>query len=351
MTWAIHPQSTLGLVEVGLEAASVDVHPDGAHDPVHPSFEAHHGYNPDAVAIPVSRVAGVTSSVILPRGGTFSGWGAWVDLAGKTQAETVIKPQLAQTLRLGALKGARGTAIHRANELFTEAKRYAKHRAEWEKNKHRPLHFPAGELEAVLPVLAQRVPLIVQADRASDIEAALRLAERHGFRMILSGAAEAWRHAERLAQTKTPVILDPMMNAPESFDRYFARADAAAILAKAGVPLILTTSDGSHNLRKLTQAAGNAVRAGLAQRAALAAITHHTADAFGMSEHGRLSVGARANVVVWSGDPFEHASAPTHVFIAGRPIELVSRQTRLLERYRRLPGSPLPSLPLPSAVP
>ena len=348
----VHPHSVLGLVEVGLESASVDLHPDGEHGPVHPSFEAHHGYNPDAVAIPVSRIAGVTSAVIVPKGGTFSGWSAWVDLAGNRQSETIQRPRLAQNLRLGALKGARGTALHRATLLFEEAREYAKHRNDWMKNRHRAFRFPVSELKAVLPVLAREVPLVVHANRASDIEAALRLGSRYGVRLILAGATEAWRHADALAAQKVPVILDPITNAPESFDRYFARADAAAILAKAGVTLILTTSGfTSHNLRKLAQAAGNAVRAGLPHADAIKAITQNPADAFGMTKLGRLSPGARANVVVWSGDPLELSSSPKHVFIGGKPIPLVSRQTRLRDRYRSLPGSPGPALSVPSSTP
>ena len=134
-----------------------------------------------------------------------------------------MRPRLAQSMRLGALKeGERGTAIHRAQRLFEEAKLYAKRRADWEKNRHRAFEFSSAELEAILPVLSQRVPLVVHADRASDIEAALRLAQRHGIKMILAGATEAWRHAEALAAAKVPVIIDPITNAPESFDRYFA---------------------------------------------------------------------------------------------------------------------------------
>ena len=344
----VHPQSVLGIVEVGLERASVDLRPDGSHDPVHPSFAVHESYNPDAVAIPVTRIAGVTSAIVVPQEGTFSGWSAWVDLAGNTQAETVQKPQLAQHLRLGSRDGARGTALHRASLLFDEATRYAKNRGDWLKNKHRAFRFGAAELEAILPVLKRQVPLVVHADRASDIEAALRLAETYGLRMILASATEAWRHAEVLAERKIPVILDPITNAPESFDRYFARGDAAAVLSKAGVPVVLTTSDfTSHNLRKLAQAAGNAVRSGMPHAAALAAVTSVPADAFGMPRHGRLTAGARANVVVWSGDPFELSSSPRHVFIAGKEISLVSRQTRLRDRYRTLPGSPAPALSLP----
>ena len=347
----VHPQSVLGLVEVGLESASVDLRPDGSHTPVHPSFEAHQGYNPDAVAIPVSRMGGVTSAVIVPEGGTFSGWSAWVDLAGKSQAETVKRPRLAQHLRLGAREGARGTALHRAVQLFEEARDYAKHRDDWMKNKHRAFRFPISELEAILPVLMREVPLVVHANRASDIEAAMRLQGRYGLRLILAGATEAWRHAEALAAQQIPVILDPITNAPENFDRYFARADAAAILAKAGVSLILTTSDfTSHNLRKLAQAAGNAVRAGLPHADALLAITQAPADAFGMTKLGRLSAGAQANVVVWSGDPLELSSTPTHVFIRGQSIPLVSRQTRLRDRYRTLPRSAAPALSVPASA-
>jgi imidazolonepropionase-like amidohydrolase len=344
----VHPQNVIGIVEISLESASVDLRPDGPHAPVHPSFAVHESYNPDAVAIPVTRIAGVTSAIVVPQEGTFSGWSAWVDLAGETQAETVQRPRLAQHLRLGSRAGARGTALHRATLLFDEARRYAKNRGDWLKNKHRGFRYPATELEAVLPVLKREVPLVVHADRASDIEAALRLTDTYGVRMVLAGATEAWRHAETLAERKIPVILDPITNAPESFDRYFARGDAAAVLSKAGVQVILTTSEfTSHNLRKLAQAAGNAVRGGMSHAAALAAVTSAPADAFGMPRHGRLAPGARGNVVIWSGDPFELSSTPRHVFIAGREISLVSRQTRLRDRYRTLPGSPTPALSLP----
>ena len=111
------------------------------------------------------------------------------------------------------------------------------------------------------------------------------------------------------------------------------------------------TSDSCQHPRKLAQAAGNAVRAGLPHADAIKAITQNPADAFGMTKLGRLSPGARANVVVWSGDPLELSSSPKHVFIGGKPIPLVSRQTRLRDRYRTLPGSPAPALSVPSPTP
>jgi imidazolonepropionase-like amidohydrolase len=56
------------------------------------------------------------------------------------------------------------------------------------------------------------------------------------------------------------------------------------------------------------------------------------ADRYGSLEEGKV-----ANVVVWSGDPFEFSSAATHVFIRGKEVPLTSRQTELLERYRTVP--------------
>ena len=71
---------------------------------------------------------------------------------------------------------------------------------------------------------------------------------------------------------------------------------------------------------------------------ALRAVTLSPAEIFGVAErYGSLEPGKVANVVVWSGDPFELGTVVEHVFIRGREIALKSRQTELLERYRKLP--------------
>jgi imidazolonepropionase-like amidohydrolase len=90
--------------------------------------------------------------------------------------------------------------------------------------------------------------------------------------------------------------------------------------------------------RDLRQAAGNAVRTGLPWDAALRAVTLGPAEAFGVSgKYGSLEPGKVADLVVWSGDPFEFSSRAEHVIIRGRDLPLVSRQTELLQRYRKLP--------------
>ena len=157
-------------------------------------------------------------------------------------------------------------------------------------------------------------------------------------------------HAAALAEKKIPVLIDPLLESPESFDRMGARADNAKRLHEAGVQVMFSTF-WTHNMRTLAQVAGNAVRAGLPKRAGIDAITRVPAEAFGMTDRGAIAVGKRANLVVWSGDPLEVTSAPERVLIGGKDAPLVSRQTRLFQRYKELPGTPVPALPLPKGAP
>jgi imidazolonepropionase-like amidohydrolase len=153
--------------------------------------------------------------------------------------------------------------------------------------------------------------------------------------------------ASALARANVAVVIDPLIYGVRNFDSIHGSAQNVTRLAAAGVPVMLNTGD-AHNIRVLRQVAGNAVRAGLDRRAAIKAITQTPADTFGMPNRGRLTKGAQANLVVWSGDPLELSSAPIAVLIGGQKIALESRQTRLRDRYLRGTGTGLPAaLPLP----
>jgi len=131
------------------------------------------------------------------------------------------------------------------------------------------------------------------------------------------------------------VLLNPLENLPASFDRIGARLDNAALLHAAGVRIAFTQeNDASHNARKIRQLAGNAVAHGLPWDAALAALTANPAEIFGLGmSHGRIEPGLAADLVLWSGDPLEVTSAADQVWIAGRPVDMRSRQTELRDRY------------------
>jgi imidazolonepropionase-like amidohydrolase len=71
--------------------------------------------------------------------------------------------------------------------------------------------------------------------------------------------------------------------------------------------------------------------------AALRAVTEAPAAAFDLQGYGKIEPGAVANVVVWSGDPFQTSTRAEHVFVRGHEASLETRQTLLLQRYRKVP--------------
>lgn len=332
-----------GLVEVSLEAATHDS--DAGGDPVRAAHDVADGYNPRSTVIPVARIEGLTTAVIHPQGGLLAGQSAAVTLAGGSQAEAISKRAVAFPLNLGALPSL-GAALGLLRELVEDARAYKRSAARYESGQSRD--YAAGRLDLIaLDAVASGLsPLLVQADRASDIEAVVRVARELAIRVIIDGGAEAWLVAETLAAHEIPVIVDPYVYGPGGFDQRSGRADNAQLLQAAGVPVIIA-SRSTHFARNLRQIAGNAVRGGLPHTAALEAITSTPAKAFGLNDRGEISAGARADLVLWSGDPLELSSAVDALWIGGQAIALESRQTKLLERYRSLPGNPMAPLPLP----
>lgn len=331
----IEAHTRLGMVEVDSVAGSRDVDHGGPH-PVRAAYRAADNYNPMSVVIPVTRAGGVTDAVLVPRGGIVSGQAAWVTLDGHLPSPA---PSVAMTLHLDERAshiagGSRGATLLLLRELYDDVAYFTRNRARFDENRTRRLTAGRLDLEALTPTVGGQLPVIFHAHRATDILAALTLAEQLDLRPVIAGGAEAWMVAGELARRAVPVIVNPLENLPHRFEMLGARNDNAALLERAGVPVILSTFH-THNARNLRFIAGNAVRHGMSPAAALRAITRTPADTFGRTpELGTLTPGRRANLVVWNGDPFEFATHPLHVFIDGRPVSLENRQTKLLERYR-----------------
>lgn len=234
--------------------------------------------------------------------------------------------------------GARGGMLLRIRELLDDVRQYGRRRQDFEKNQMRRVAASRLDLEALVPVVEGRLPLVVEAHRASDIQAVLRFARAERLKVILAGCEEGWLVAREIADAKVPVIVNALPNLPRSFEALGARLENAAMLAKAGVTIALSPREGEdHSSRTLRFQAGNAVANGLPWETALEAITRNPAQMFEVDgELGSLEPGKSADVVVWSGDPFEPLTRSRHVFIRGREIPLRSRQTDLRDRYRDL---------------
>jgi imidazolonepropionase-like amidohydrolase len=334
----IDADTTVGVVEIDLEGASNDT---GTRSAMTPGLRMIDAYNPRSVVVPITRAGGVTSVVVAPDQGILGGQSAFVDLAGDTVDDARVRGALAQYAHVDdgtveATSGTRGGLWLALREALQDARFYATRRAAYDANGVRPLVLHRVDLDALVPVVRGEQPLVVRAERASDIETALHLADELALKVVLEGASEAWLVAGDIARHKVPVIIDPLEDLPSRFDRLHARPDNAALLAHAGVRVVLSTF-AAHQARLLWQRAGNAVRLGMDHDAAIRAVTEAPADAFGLKGYGRLEKGAVGNVVVWSGDPLETSTRVEHVFVRGKEESLETRQTLLLQRYRSLP--------------
>lgn len=336
----IDAHTSLGLIEIWAVEASR--HHTSGTEKINAAFEAAESFDPNSAVIPIQRPGGVTDVIIAPGSGVVKGWSAHVELDGDgIDFGRVVSETLAQYIQVGAgaarsLGGSRGALFGALRDLFEDVAFYQKNKKLVDEGRTRELEASPRALDALGVVIAEKKPVVFGADKASDIRWVLKFSEEQGLTPIILGGAEAWIVADELARKKVPVIANPIRNLPTGFDTLGARADNAALLHAAGAPVILSTFE-SHNVRRLRQVAGNAVRAGLPHDAALRAVTLGAAEAFGLQRtHGSLEKGKVANLVIWSGDPFEMATRVEAMYIRGEATSLENRQRVLLERYRQL---------------
>jgi imidazolonepropionase-like amidohydrolase len=329
----------LGLVEIGAVEGTREA--TLSNDSVAAAFNVVEGINPASTLIPITRIEGITTALATPEGNLISGQAVLVDLAGATIEDMLVKSPAGLMASLNeAAKpqggGSRAGVTARLRRVFNDALEYGRRRADYARAQMPRLAAPAADLEALLPVLRGELAFLAVANRRSDIATALRLAREYHLKLVLVGAAEGWQIADEIARADVPVLVAPLDNIP-SYDALGIRYENAALLAKAGVKVALLEAD-THNARNLRQQAGNAVSYGMTWDQALRAVTLTPAEIFGVADrYGALEPGRVANVVVWSGDPFEFTTAVLHVLIRGREVPLTSRQTELLERFRKLP--------------
>lgn len=330
------------------------------------AFDVSYALNPDSVLIPVARLGGLTTAVvtprpITPRGGDeddaaeytagapdhgdpthslFAGQAAVAHLSTDPGAPLKVKVAMVAPFGEGGAKlggGARGAEFVVLKQALQEVRDYMRNKAAYDRAAYRELSLSKADLEALIPVVEGRMPLLADVHRASDIRAVLRLAREERIKLILNEAEEGWKVAPEIAAAGVPVILDPISDRPTDFETLGSTLENAARLQAAGVTIAIEGQGGANRAHEARYNAGNAVAHGLPFSAALAALTINPAKMFGVADRiGSLEPGKDADLVVWSGDPFEPLSRPQLILIEGKPQPLTSRQIELRDRYKDL---------------
>ncbi len=334
----------LGLVEVSSVPETVDYAEIGN---VTPNMQALTTVNPNAEAIGVTRVSGVTTVLTVPTGGLFPGTAALINLNGYTPDQMyggfkAIVMNFPSSGRRGRfdrrsdedLKKDSEKALKESNEIWDNAKKYL----ELKRSGADLQYYP--EMDQLSKAVSGELPLLVVVDAASDIKNAIKWVEGKDIKVIFSGVAEGWRVADEIAKAGIPVITGPVQELPtRQSDRYDTPYANAGKMAKAGVKVAIRT-DEEENVRNLPFHAAFAAAYGLGKEEALKAITINPAEIFGIADqYGSVETGKRANLVIATGDPLETKSQIVHVFIDGYMIPMSNRHIRLYQEFlERSPG-------------
>lgn len=295
-------------------------------EPIQPELRAIDAFNPRERLVEWVRGFGVTTlHTGHAPGALVSGQTMVVKTAGDPPA--VLRPEAMVSVTLGdsgrpegdkKAPGTRSKSVAMLRAELLKAAEYRRKRADPDAGKHPP---PDLRLEALARVLAGEIPLLVTADRATDIASALRLAEETGVRVVLDSAAEAYLLLDRIRAAGVPVIVHPTMRrAGGGGDTENLSFETAATLRKAGIPIALQSGYESYvpKTRVVLFEAGLAAAHGLSFEQALATITIDAARIVGVADRvGSLEPGKDGDVAIYDGDPFEYTTHCTGVVIDG----------------------------------
>ena len=326
----IAPMTLIGIVEIN----SLDVTRDDESDYLNMGFSIFRAYNPNSTLIPWNRANGITSAISIPQQTSMplAGMGSYFILDGNMNISG--SKDMMMLGRIGASSGSRSEDLDLLENLISLGK-LAKNRP-YEKVIESPIavffELLIQDIEALDKVANEGLPLVIKANRASDIKHLIDIKNKYKLNMILAGVEDAPIVIDELAASEIPVIINPMDNIPDSFDELSSSLELSAILSNAGITVLFDTSR-SHNYHLIRQGAGNAVAYGMDYLDAIAGLSANVANVFNLKDRGSITKGYYADIAIWESDPLEPASIPSYVFINGIESDLTTRSSRLKDRY------------------
>lgn len=327
----ISPHSQLGIVEIEL----IPETRDDRSELYSAGLNIDSAFNPSSTLIPYNLTGGITLSLTVPSSsGLFSGLTSAFSLSGSLE-NSLIASNIALTANISGGEDSKAAKILLLEDSLDMASKISRKLPDfelWKSTFPKNVDYSARDIRALKKVMLKEIPLIVKANRASDILSLIELSKRRNFNLVIQGAAEGWRVAKHLANANVAVILQPIDNLPHSFNELGARLDNASLLHEAGVKILISSHE-THNAYLSRQGAGTAVAYGLPWQEALKGLSKNIADVFKLDKRGSIKEGYIADLVIWSGDPLEVTSFVEKVYLSGKAVPVKNRSMKLKDRY------------------
>ncbi len=301
-------------------------------DPVTPSLRALDGINPEEQGLTDAYEGGVTAMCIVPgSANVIGGEGVVIRTHGHIVDDMVIKASGGLKVAFGenpkrVYREQRKSPVTRMaiaallRENLVKAQAYLD---KLERAKEDPDKAPERDLkmEMLVRVLRREIPLRAHAHRADDILTAIRIADEFNVRIVIEHCTEGHKIAEQLAKRGIPAVVGPSLTSRSKVELRERTFATPKVLHEAGVKIALTLDHPVIPVNYLPVSAAFAVRAGLPEEAALAAMTINPAEILGIADRfGSIEAGKEADLVIWTGNPLDIRSIPEKVFIAGEMV-------------------------------
>jgi imidazolonepropionase-like amidohydrolase len=352
----------VGLIEINAVAATEDTTEIGKFNPELVALTA---VNPESEHIPITRVNGITTVATMPEGQLVSGQVSLMHLAGWTTDEMGVKPHAGLHINFPAMRagGGRGGFVPDADPTtgggrgsFTTQKQAfdkemaelndffeSAHRYKQAKDAKAPGLKTDLKLEAMIPVIEGKEPILVTARMEREIRDAITWADKQKVKIILIDSIQAPKVAKEIKAHDISVILGPTLELPGNPDNPYDEAFTVPLeLSKAGIKFSFATLSGGSNLasRNLPYQAAQAVAFGLPPEAAMMAVTKNAAEIWGVGDQiGTVEEGKWADLLITDGNPLEIKTQIKQLFIKGKPVDLDNRQKDLYEKYLNRPAT------------
>ena len=350
-----------GLVAV-MTAVGVTGYPGAGNDTDEvgistPHMDPYDAINPEDECIEVTRLGGVTTvHTVSGSRSVINGKSVVLHLEGDLADKMLAKRYVAQIINMGAKEqnkypSTQPGVVSFLRDKFNKAKEYAKKQSEknrkvqkdkTEKDKN-DTASPAKrnlEMEALVPVVTGKVPVILITHDEVTIRNALEIIKEYRLKGIIRASSGILKYADRIAKENIPVIWAGTTGIPRRWEPFDLNYHTAAVLAEKGILFAFDPGGwgpGNRSVRDMPMPASISVAHGLSEKEALKALTINPARILGIEEEvGSLEVGKTANVAIWTGSPVQGRSRVETVIIKGKLIPMTSLQTRLYEKFKKI---------------
>ncbi|AKI97555.1 amidohydrolase [Kosmotoga pacifica] len=301
-------------------------------NPLTPEVRVIDAFYPEDPAIDRALAGGVTTVMVVPGSANpVGGQGAILKFKSKIVDEMIVKEPAGLKMATGenpkrvygSMKKSPATRLGvgaSIRQYFQKVKNYMA-KKEKAKEKGEPFTEVDHQLEIGEKVLRREIPARIHAHRADDILTAIRISEEFGFDLVIEHATEAYKIADYIKAKGIPLVLGPIFGFRTKLELKDMTFEAIKIINEKGILAAMMCDHPVIHLEHTSIQLGTALRYGAREEDLLKMVTINPAKILGIDDKvGSLEVGKDADIVLWSGHPFDFRSVVERVFIEGKEV-------------------------------